>query len=80
MDSNENINDMTEAVGAMALKYGADNGLSDNEIINAMVNTTILMAFTLKKDDADLAKLKANLVNAMDEVFDHMAEPRNAKA
>lgn len=80
MDSNENINDMAEAVGTMALEYGEDNGLSANEIINAMVVATVIMAFALKKDDADLAKLKGTLVDAVAEVFDQTMGPSHAEA
>jgi len=80
MDSNENINDMAEAVGTMALEYGEDNGLSANEMINAMVVTTVIMAFALKKGDADLAKLKSSLVEAVAEVFDQTMGPRHAEA
>jgi len=80
MDSNENINDMAEAVGTMALEYGDDNGLSANEMINAMVVTTVIMAFALKKGDADLAKLKSSLVEAVTEVFDQTVGHGHAQA
>jgi hypothetical protein len=80
MDSNDNINNMADAVGSMAIEYGEDNGLSANEMINAMVVTTVIMAFALKKDDADLAKLKATLVDAVAEVFDQTMGPSHAEA
>lgn len=80
MDSNDNINDMAEFVGTMALDYGEDNGLTANEMINAMVVTTVIMAFALKKGDADLAKLKGTLVDAVAAVFDQTMEPCHAKA
>jgi hypothetical protein len=80
MDSNENINDMAEAVGTMALEYGEDNGLSANEMINAMVVTTVIMSFALKKDDADLVKLKATLVEAVAAIFDQTLGFSNEKA
>jgi hypothetical protein len=76
----DKINDMAEAVGTMALEYGEDNGLSANEIINAMVVATVIMAFALKKNDADLYKLKASLVDAVAEVFDQTVEFNHAKA
>ena len=80
MDSIDKINDMAEAVGTMALEYGEDNGLSANKMINAMVVCTVIMAFALKKGDADLAKLKATLVEAVAEVFDQTVGPRHEKA
>jgi hypothetical protein len=70
MDDINKINDMAEAVGTAGIEYGEDNEMTANEIINAMVVSTVIMAFALKKDDADLAKLKASLVDAVAEVFD----------
>jgi len=70
MDDINKITDMAEAVGTMALEYGQDNGMTANEMINAMVVSLVIMAFALKKDDADLAKLKASLVDAVAEVFE----------
>lgn len=70
MDDINKITDMAEAVGTAGLEYGEDNGLTANEMINAMVVSLVIMAFSLKRDDADLAKLKASLVDAVAEVFD----------
>lgn len=70
MDDINKITDMAEAVGTMALEYGEDNNLSANEIINAMVVSLVIMVFALKKNDADLVKLKTSLVDAVAEVFD----------
>lgn len=80
MDSNENINNMAEAVGTMALEYGEDHDLSANVMLNAMVVCTVIMAFALRKDDADLVKLKASLVDAMSAVFDQTVGSSHAKA
>ena len=78
MDSIDKINDMAEFVGTTGLEYGEDHGLSANEMMNAMVVSTVIMAFALKKDDADIAKIKATLVAAVAEVFDQTMGPSNA--
>lgn len=70
MDDINKINDMAEAVGTMALEYGQENGLTANEMMNAMLVSTVIMAFALKKDGADLANLKTSLVDAVAELFD----------
>lgn len=70
MDDINKITDMAEAMGIMALKYGEENGLTDNEMMNAMLVSTVIMAFALKKDGADLANLKTSLVDAVAELFD----------
>jgi len=69
MDSSNKINDMAEAVWTMALEYGEDNGLTANEMINAMVVSTVIIAVALMKDDADREKVKTALVDAVAEVF-----------
>ena len=79
-DSNKKINDMAEALAAVALKHGEDNNLSANEMINAMVVTTVIIAFALRKDDANLARLKASLVDAVAESFDQIVGFSNEKA
>lgn len=80
MDSIDKINDMAEAVGSMALEYGEDNGLTANEMINAMVVSTVITAFALMKDEAEPQKVKASLVDAVAAVFDQTMEPLHAKA
>jgi hypothetical protein len=80
MDSTDNINDMAEAVGTMALEYGEDHGLTANVMLNAMVVCTVIMAFAMKKDDADLVKLKASLVDAVAAVFDQTMGHGHAEA
>jgi hypothetical protein len=76
----DKINDMAEFIGTAALQYGSENEVTHNQAVNAMAVAYVILAYSLKDDNADLDKLKANLIGAVADVFDSIAEASHAKA
>jgi hypothetical protein len=78
--SEHKIHELADAIGTMALEYAEKSDFTPNEVVNALAVAFVLVAFTLKDDEADLGDLKGKLINAVAGIFDENVEIMNEKA
>ena len=78
--SEHKIHELAEAIGTMALDHVKNNDFTPNEAVNALAVAFVLVALTLRGDDADLEDLKGKLTDAVAGIFDETVEVMNEKA
>jgi hypothetical protein len=78
--SEHKIHELADAIGTMALEYAEKSDFTPNEVVNALAVAFVIVAFTLKGDDADLGDLKGKLTDAVAGIFDETAETIHEKA
>ena len=70
----EKVQEMVAAMCEAATTYGAEHGLTINEVMNALAHTYVIYGFAVKKDDADQQVFKDALVECVSVSCDHMME------
>ena len=78
--SEHKIHELAEVIGTMALDHIKDNDFTPNEAVNALAVAFVLVAFTLRGDDADLGDFKVRLTDAVAGIIDETAGIIHEKA
>lgn len=77
----EKVQGLAAATLTFVTDYAHENGITNQEIMNALAHIYVIYGFTVKLDDSSDEQMKAALIEAVTASADHMMTmDRNEKA